>query len=79
MSPDDRISLAAAKLKALAPAQYEEFLAAFTSIASQAQATLLSAPEPSIMNAQGQAQIAARILKTLRECSERSDHLQRRT
>lgn len=78
-SSDAQFTVAAEKLKRAAPKEFDEFLAAFKSIASQAQTTLLSAPLADLQGAQGQAQMAARLLKLLRNCSERADQLQRRT
>lgn len=78
MSTDAEISVAAERLKRAAPNEYEAFLASIRGWASQAQTTLLTAPRDELPNAQGQAQIAARLLKLLRDCSERVDTLQRR-
>lgn len=78
MSTDDQITFAAEKLKRAAPNEFHEFLAATTKLVSQAQSALLAAPPEGIINAQGQAQLAARLLKLLRECSERAEQLTRR-
>lgn len=78
MSTDSDISFAAEALKRAAPREFDVFLASIKSIAAEAQTTLLAAPPEGIVNAQGQAQMAARLLRLLRNCSERVDTLQRR-
>lgn len=68
VTANDQLVLAASKLSQVAPAAWDEFLQAFTAYSQLIAVECVQAPLPMLPTAQGRAQHAVSLLKTLTDC-----------
>lgn len=75
LRPVDKVTFAAANLKAAAPNRFSEFMEALHELVAQRNAECVQAPPDGVLRAQGRALQLQDIESTLKTCSEEAQKL----